>query len=165
MLHRSVRNSCKLLLLCESYGGTAIDYGFSTGQCGLDYCIAEADTTIGMTASTAMAPPTCTCIHVVHVHVRLCGQILHPICQSPPMCPACASTTPLEPKCLNNALSVSPSTFEPAVRADNQLLKILSINFELGPEHPEDMHMHMCMCASPHTNDLSGYGAHATACP
>ena len=35
-----------LLLLCESYGGTAIDYGFSTGQYGLDYCIAEADTTM-----------------------------------------------------------------------------------------------------------------------
>ena len=29
------------------------------GQHGLDYCIAEADTTIDTTASTAMAAPTC----------------------------------------------------------------------------------------------------------
>ena len=33
------------LLLCASYGGTAIEYGLSSGQYGLDYCIAEADTT------------------------------------------------------------------------------------------------------------------------
>ena len=43
------------LLLCASYGGTAIEYGLSSGQYGLDYCIAAADTTSGM-----MAAPTCT---------------------------------------------------------------------------------------------------------
>ncbi|EOD28676.1 hypothetical protein EMIHUDRAFT_234836 [Emiliania huxleyi CCMP1516] len=48
-----------LLLLCGSYGGTAIEYGLSSGQHGLDYCIAEADTTIDTTASTTMAAPTC----------------------------------------------------------------------------------------------------------
>ena len=47
------------LLLCASYGGTAIEYGSASGQSGLDYCIAEADTTSDMTASTAMAAPTC----------------------------------------------------------------------------------------------------------
>ena len=47
------------LLLCASYGVTAIDYDFSTGKNGLDYCIAEADTTSDMTASTTMAAPTC----------------------------------------------------------------------------------------------------------
>ena len=43
-----------LLLLCASYGVTAIVYDFSTGKNGLDYCIAEADTTSDMTASTTM---------------------------------------------------------------------------------------------------------------
>ena len=33
------------LLLCASYGVTAIVYGFPSGKNGLDYCIAEADTT------------------------------------------------------------------------------------------------------------------------
>ena len=48
------------LLLCASYGGTAIEYGSASGQsAGLDYCIAEADTTSDMTASTTMAAPTC----------------------------------------------------------------------------------------------------------
>ena len=47
------------LLLCASYGGTAIEYGSASGQSGLDYCIAEADTTSDMTASTTMAAPTC----------------------------------------------------------------------------------------------------------
>ncbi|EOD20960.1 hypothetical protein EMIHUDRAFT_208012 [Emiliania huxleyi CCMP1516] len=46
------------LLLCASYGVTAIVYDFSTGKNGLDYCIAEADTTSDMTASTTMAAPT-----------------------------------------------------------------------------------------------------------
>ena len=45
-----------LLLLCGSHGGTAIEYGFPSGKNGLDYCIAEADTTIDMTASTTHAP-------------------------------------------------------------------------------------------------------------
>ena len=49
-----MRPLSSLLLLCSSYGGTAIDYGSRSGKNGLDYCIAEADTTIGMTASTAM---------------------------------------------------------------------------------------------------------------
>ena len=49
-----------LLLLCASYGVTAIVYDFSTGKNGLDYCIAEADTTSDMTASTTMAPPPWT---------------------------------------------------------------------------------------------------------
>ena len=44
----------------ELRGGTAIEYGLSSGQYGLDYCIAEADTTSDMTASTTMAAPTCT---------------------------------------------------------------------------------------------------------
>ena len=48
-----------LLLLCASYGVTAIAYGFPSGKHGLDYCIAEADTTSDMTASTTMAAPTC----------------------------------------------------------------------------------------------------------
>ena len=48
------------LLLCASYGVTAIVHDFSTGKNGLDYCIAEADTTSDMTASTTMAAPTCT---------------------------------------------------------------------------------------------------------
>ena len=47
------------LLLCASYGVTAIVHDFSTGKNGLDYCIAEADTTSDMTASTTMAAPTC----------------------------------------------------------------------------------------------------------
>ena len=47
------------LLLCASYGVTAIANDFSTGKNGLDYCIAEADTTSDMTASTTMAAPTC----------------------------------------------------------------------------------------------------------
>ena len=49
-----------LLLLCASYGVTAIAYGFPSGKHGLDYCIAEADTTSDMTASTTMAPPPWT---------------------------------------------------------------------------------------------------------
>ena len=48
------------LLLCASYGVTAIVHDFSTGKIGLDYCIAEADTTSDMTASTTMAPPPWT---------------------------------------------------------------------------------------------------------
>ena len=48
------------LLLCASYGVTAIVHDFSTGKNGLDYCIAEADTTSDMTASTTMAPPPWT---------------------------------------------------------------------------------------------------------
>ncbi|EOD38260.1 hypothetical protein EMIHUDRAFT_200819 [Emiliania huxleyi CCMP1516] len=48
------------LLLCASYGVTAIAYGFPSGKHGLDYCIAEADTTSDMTASTTMAPPPWT---------------------------------------------------------------------------------------------------------
>ena len=59
------------LLLCASYGVTAIVHDFSTGKNGLDYCIAEADTTSDMTASTTMAAQTCT---------LPCGQLLHPIC-------------------------------------------------------------------------------------
>ena len=43
-LFDAMRPLPSLLLLCGSYGGTAIEYGFSTGQHGLDYCIAEADT-------------------------------------------------------------------------------------------------------------------------
>ena len=46
------------LLLCASYGVTAIVHGFSTGKNGLDYCIAEADTTSDMTASTTTASET-----------------------------------------------------------------------------------------------------------
>ena len=46
------------LLLCASYGVTAIAYGFPSGKNGLDYCIAEADTTSDMTASTTMATST-----------------------------------------------------------------------------------------------------------
>ena len=41
--------------------------------------------------------------------------------------------------------SVSSSTFEPAICIDNLFLKILSLNWQLGSEHLEDM------CASPHT--------------
>ena len=48
------------LLLCASYGVTAISYGFPSGKHGLDYCIAVADTTSDMTASTTMAPPRTT---------------------------------------------------------------------------------------------------------
>ena len=48
------------LLLCASYGVTAIAYGFPSWKHGLDYCIAEADTTSDMTASTTMAPPPWT---------------------------------------------------------------------------------------------------------
>ena len=55
-----MRTLPSLLLLCGGYGGTAIEYGSLTGQYGLDYCIAEADTTSDMTASTTMAAPTCT---------------------------------------------------------------------------------------------------------
>ena len=50
-----MRTLPSLLLLCGGYGGTAIEYGSLTGQYGLDYCIAEADTTSDMTASTTMA--------------------------------------------------------------------------------------------------------------
>ena len=45
-----------LLLYAGAMAGTAIEYGLSSGQY-LDYCIAEADTTIDMTALTAMAAP------------------------------------------------------------------------------------------------------------
>ena len=55
-----MRPLSSLLLLCSSYGGTAIEYGFPSGKHGLDYCIAEADTTSDMTASTTMAPPPWT---------------------------------------------------------------------------------------------------------
>ena len=41
--------------------------------------------------------------------------------------------------------SVSSSTFEPAICIDNSFLEDLSINWQLGSEHLEDM------CASPHT--------------
>ena len=58
-LSDAMRTLPSLLLLCGGYGGTAIEYGFLTGQYGLDYCIAEADTTSDMTASTTMAAPTC----------------------------------------------------------------------------------------------------------
>ena len=59
-LSDAMRTLPSLLLLCGGYGGTAIEYGSLTGQYGLDYCIAEADTTSDMTASTTMAAPTCT---------------------------------------------------------------------------------------------------------
>ena len=77
------------LLLCASYGVTAIVHDFSTGKNGLDYCIAEADTTSDMTASTTMAPPP--------------WKALHHVCQPPPGRLACASTTLCGMKDLNNA--------------------------------------------------------------
>ena len=126
------------LLLCASYGVTAIVHDFSTGKNGLDYCIAEADTTSDMTASTTMAPPPWTSL-----------------------APCMSATTWAPGVCEHNpnraegseqwVQSVSSSTFEPAVCVDNPFLKVLSINFELWPEHSEEM------CASPHTELLTGF--------
>ena len=48
-----MRTLPSLLLLCGGYGGTAIEYGSLTGQYGLDYCIAEADTTSDMPVSVS----------------------------------------------------------------------------------------------------------------
>ena len=68
------------------------------------------------------------------------------MCQPPPGRLTRASTTPIEPTELNNgSKSVSSSTFEPAICLDNPFQKLLSINWQLGSEHLEDM------CASPHT--------------
>ena len=84
-----------LLLLCASYGGTAIEYGSASGKSGLDYCIAEADTTSDMTASTTMAAPTCT----------LPWTSLAPYMSATTWAPGvCASTTLCGMKDLNNAL-------------------------------------------------------------
>ena len=107
-----------LLLLCASYGVTAIEYDFSTGKNGLDYCIAEADTTSDMTASTTMAPPPWTSL-----------------------APCMSATTWAPGVCEHNpnraegseqwVQSVSSSTFEPAICIDNSFLKDLSINWQL----------------------------------
>ena len=136
-LSDAMRTLPSLLLLCGGYGGTAIEYGSLTGQYGLDYCIAEADTTSDMTASTTMAAPTCT----------LPWTSLAP--------PYMSATTWAPDVCEHNpnradrteqwVQSVSSSTFEPASCLDNPFQKLLSINWQLGSEHLEDM------CASPHT--------------
>ena len=126
------------LLLCASYGVTAIANDFSTGKNGLDYCIAEADTTSDMTASTTMAAPVCT-----------------PPWTSLAPPPYMSATTWAPDVCEHNpnradrteqwVQSFSSSTFEPAICLDNPFHKLLSTNWQLGSEHLEDM------CASPHT--------------
>ena len=132
-LSDAMRTLPSLLLLCGGYGGTAIEYGSLTGQYGLDYCIAEADTTSDMTASTTMAPLPWTSLAPPYVSATTWAT---DVCEHNPN---------RADRTEQWVQSVSSSTFEPSVCVDNPFLKVLSINVELWPEHPEDM------CASPHT--------------
>ena len=65
---------------------------------GLDYCIADADTASDMTASTTMAAPTCALPWWTS---------LAPYMSATTWRLACASTTPIEPKDLNNGSMMS----------------------------------------------------------
>ena len=99
-----------------------------------------ADTTSDMTASTTMAAPVC--------ELPCWTSLRHPISYM-------SATTWAPGVCEHNpnradgseqwVQSVSSSTFEPAICIDNPFLNNLSINWQLGSEHLEDM------CASPHT--------------
>ena len=111
-LFDAMRPLPSLLLLCGSYGGTAIEYGSSTGQHGLDYCIAEADTT------RQRRPPWQL------QHVRCHGQILHPMpvttyVPGMSMCEHNPTRAERSEQCVQSA---SSSTFEPAVHVDNPIL-------------------------------------------
>ena len=122
------------LLLCASYGGTAIDYGSASGH-GLDYCIAEADTTSDMTASTTMAAPVCT-----PPWTSLAPPYMSATTWAPDVCEHNPNRADRTEQWVQ---SVSSSTFEPAICLDNPFHKLLSTNWQLGSEHLEDM------CASP----------------
>ena len=125
------------LLLCASYRVTAIANDFFTGKNGLDYCIAEADTTSDMTASTTMAAPTCALPWWTS---------LAPYMSATTWAPGVCEHNPNRAEGSEQWVqSVSSSTFEPAICIDNPFLKDLSINWQLGSEHFEDT------CASPHT--------------
>ena len=112
-----------LLLLCGSYGGTAIEYGFPSGKNGLDYCIAEADTTIDTTASDIMAPPTCAL---------------------PNLAPYMAVTTYVPGMFEHNPMRAegseqytrpaSSSPFEPTIRFDDPVSEFLSLFAHFEPE-------------------------------
>ena len=110
-----MRPLSSLLLLCSSYGGTAIEYDFSTGKNGLDYCIAEADTTSDMTASTTMAAPTCAL-----PWSSLAAPYMPATTWAPGVCEHNPSRAEGPEQWVQ---SVSSSTFEPAVCIDNPFLK------------------------------------------
>ena len=132
-----------LLLLCASYGVTAIAYGFPSGKHGLDYCIAEADTTSDMTASTTMAAPTCTL-----PWTSLAPPYMSATTWAPDVCEHNPNRADRTEQWVQSA---SSSTFEPAICLDNPFSKLFvealhcSKHWQLGSEHLEDM------CASPHT--------------
>ena len=127
------------LLLCASYGVTAILYDFPTGKNGLDYCIAEADTTSDMTASTTMAALPWTSLAPPYVSATTWAT------------DACEHNPNRADRTELWVQSASPSTFEPAICLDNPFSKLFvealhcSKHWQLGSEHLEDM------CASPHT--------------
>ena len=134
-----MRTLPSLLLLCGGYGGTAIEYGSLTGQYGLDYCIAEADTTSDMTASTTMAPLPWTSLAPPYVSATTWAT------------DACEHNPNRADRTEQWVQSASSSTFEPAICLDNPFSKLFvealhcSKHWQLGSEHLEDM------CASPHT--------------
>ena len=87
--------------------------------CG-SYCIAEADTTSDMTASTTMAAPTCT----------LPWTSLAPYMSATTWAPGVCEHNPNRAEGSEQWVqSVSSSTFEPAICIDNSFLKDLSINW------------------------------------
>ena len=138
-LSDAMRTLPSLLLLCGGYGGTAIEYGSLTGQYGLDYCIAEADTTSDMTASTTMAPLPWTSLAPPYVSATTWAT------------DACEHNPNRADRTEQWVQSASSSTFEPAICLDNPFSKLFvealhcSKHWQLGSEHLEDM------CASPHT--------------
>ena len=125
------------LLLCASYGVTAIANDFSTGKNGLDYCIAEADTTSDMTASTTMAAPTCALPW---------SSLAAPYMPATTWAPGVCEHNPMRyegsEQCTRPA-SLSP--FEPTICFDDPVSDFLSLFSHFEPEQREDT------CASTHT--------------
>ena len=125
------------LLLCASYGVTAIANDFSTGKNGLDYCIAEADTTSDMTASTTMAAPTCAL-----PWSSLAAPYMPATTWAPGVCEHNPMRDEGSEQCTRPA-SLSPS--EPTICFDDPVSDFLSLFADFEPEQREDT------CASTHT--------------
>ena len=103
---------------------TAIVHDFSTGKNGLDYCIAEADTTSDMTASTTMAAPTCAL-----PWSSLAAPYMPATTWAPGVCEHNPNRADRTEQWVQSA---SSSTFEPAICLDNPFQKLLGIHHR-GP--------------------------------
>ena len=108
-------------------------YGSLTGQYGLDYCIAEADTTSDMTASTTMAALPWTSLAPPYVSATTWAT---GVCEHNPMRDEGSE------QCIRSA-SLSP--FEPTICFDDPFSDFLSLFSHFEPEQREDT------CASTHT--------------